>query len=353
MKKILSENKIWLIPIIIILLFIFLIFLGLFLSVNNNHSNKDSEDEKTESTFTNHNIEGIPKDRKIRADEIKKLFDKLSTDNHIHDLAYISAIHQNLGINSSLSLNDYRYHIRLENIELDNKVGNEKVIVISDKYLDDLQYLIFDKDGNFLDFVELLIQKPIPFKYRVVNKGDNNWIIIPQVLNSGTGLSIYVDQWFRLIDGKLKLVLEYPIEGHFSMWFCFEKGYSSEVISQSIVNNKFILNVNFKSKYYWLDGFRKGADVKYILFTDDNVYYVWDDKKDIFVIDKDKSQLTQKQIEGFYLDGEESFLRDYFSELSKIIHSGEDQREWMKLFLEECYDSDEKTRLLEEFDNVE
>jgi len=260
--------------------------------------------------------------------------------------------------------------------DLDGDGFEEKIIRTSD----DSWYhkFSFFKHGKFLGDIEFDVQKYdlIP-EFRIVNsERGETWFIIKAMASTGTGLILFEEYWYTISDKGIKRVLEYPVYGHIVVGIELDRAFKSEIISQVPVSNAYAFDIRFEAAYATAfhredseekdcDGFYNSEEFlecKFEFFKKDSnlfnlnkrVRYVWNREEEIFTIDENNSNTTQDQINRFWSGGADEFLKDNFKEIIRLARTGNnDQKNRVKMLLEECKDTWEKINLLALFSGDE
>ncbi len=214
----------------------------------------------------------------------------------------------------------------------------------------DYQYLIFVKNNDsrweFLGNIDLDGQKYGAPKNRIVRKRNGTWLVIDALDGSGTGIVNYSQRWYWLGENKKDGVVEslsYPLEGHLVGWGL---PFNREYFSKELLSGNDDLKIAF---YAFYTNSRKDnvKDLNELFFVQKDAVYEWDAGSRHFILDQEKSQITQAQIEGIYSDGNDGFLEHNFHELQKLADSKNSaNRKWLKIFLGETEDGPKKIELL-------
>jgi len=236
--------------------------------------------------------------------------------------------------------------------------GDTIALQISFKKGDFYQYLLFRKvktaapkeEWRFIGNVDSRGQRYAPPQYRIESGDNRTWFVLRELWGAGSGSRVAGESWYEIKESGLKRVLSYPVEGH--QMLCqhyLGRSYKSVLLRHELDNGVYTVPVQFLVTYN-LSECGRGNHPLALFGKGQKVYYVWDGKKEQFVLDASRSEITENQIRSLYSLGDfskDAFLEDNYQELYDLAKMGsKEQIEWLKQFLNALPDSSRKIALL-------
>jgi hypothetical protein len=247
-----------------------------------------------------------------------------------------------------------------ETFEIDNSDdgrGETVALKISFETGDFYQYLIFRKEKiesareewRLIGNIESRGQKYAPPLHRIERADNRAWFIIRELWNQGPKAKAYADVWYEIKERELKRVLSYPVEGHNAP--CQKeprRSYKSILLRYGLENGAYTVPVQFLVSYDISDC-SKGEDSHSLFTKAQKAYYVWSAEKEQFVLDKSRSEITEREIGSVYhAEGlsYEMFVEYNFNELLEMARAGDaKQKDWLRKTLNNLADSQRKAAL--------
>jgi hypothetical protein len=183
-----------------------------------------------------------------------------------------------------------------------------------------------------------------PPEYRIERGDARTWFLIKELRGRGA----YDEVWYEIREKEVREVLSYPIQGQNT--YCqnnLSRTYTTLLFRHDFENGIYTVPVQFIVTYDIADCNKK--DGARLFAKGQKAYYVWDENKRQFVLDKSRSDVTEEELSSVYnnerLNGEK--LIEYnFAELSKIAKSGDPaQKRWLRDFLKGVKDGPQKINL--------
>ncbi len=183
-----------------------------------------------------------------------------------------------------------------------------------------------------------------PPEYRIEKGDDRTWFLLKEL----RGREVYAEVWYEIKEKEVREVLSYPIQGQ--SVFCqnnLTRTYKTLLFRHDFENGIYTVPIQFILTYHITDCNKKeGAR---LFAKGQKAYYVWDDGKQHFVLDKSRSEVTEEELNSVYsnerLSGEK-MIEHNFAELSKIAKAGDpEQKRWLRVFLNSVKDGPQKLAL--------
>lgn len=183
-----------------------------------------------------------------------------------------------------------------------------------------------------------------PPEYRI-ERGDNRtWFLIKEP----QGREAYNEAWYEIREKDVIKVLSYPIQGQNT--YCqnnLSRTYATLLFRHDFENGIYTVPVQFIVTYNIADCNKK--DGARLFAKGQKAYYVWDENKQRFILDKSRSDVTDEELSSVYNNerlNSEKLIEYNFAELSKIAKSGDpEQKRWLRDFLKSVKDSPQKITL--------
>ncbi|HKS41332.1 MAG TPA: hypothetical protein VJX74_12035 [Blastocatellia bacterium] len=183
-----------------------------------------------------------------------------------------------------------------------------------------------------------------PPEYRIEKGDDRTWFLMKEL----RGREAYAEVWYEIKEKEVREVLSYPIQGQ--SVFCqnnLTRTYGTLLFRHDFENGIYTVPIQFILTYHITDCNKKeGAR---LFAKGQKAYFVWDDGKQRFILDKSRSEVTEEELGSVYnnerLSGEK-LIEHNFAELSKIAKFGDsEQKRWLRIFLNSLKDSPQKLAL--------
>jgi hypothetical protein len=242
------------------------------------------------------------------------------------------------------------FSVRRFYFESQNDEEYALLIIVEDDFKWDWQYLIFRKNGadwKFLGNLDLGTQKYTEPSYRVViGDKDEVWLVVRSLTGSGTGFTLYEEVWYKLNGKKIEITLRYPVKGHVAPLIPpANVDFEGEVTAHWQDGDIHTIALMF-SALYWDYEIERG---EYQLFsTKRKAFYNWSPVQNRFLLDTEKSEVSQEQIDNeFYYNNSKDFFKYTYDELSELAKNGNViQKEWLNQLLDGVEDNPNKEALL-------
>jgi hypothetical protein len=259
--------------------------------------------------------------------------------------------------------------------ELSSHTGTEVVLKLTQSF-DLCRFLIFGqaKDGGwkFLGHVDHDFNKYEMARQRIASVNGKPFLIIRGQEGSGSGFALYAETWYEVSDTGVKPVLNYPADGHTNPW---PAGLARSFQATNIpTTDRERLTIQYTVTYD--AGGYDGDGVKLEFINRHRLSYHWDNSAGEFALDPQQSNISAAEVaaiantqsddepkagtkigetvfysasesRSFIGGGYEVFLKYNFPRLLTIAKGRAGKsKTWLKQFLTECNDTDEKKTLL-------
>jgi hypothetical protein len=221
-------------------------------------------------------------------------------------------------------------------------------------------YLLFRREGaiwQYFDEIELRSKYLIEPSYQIIDvDGNDIWLVVNWLANSGTGFALYVDDWYKLNAEKLKTTLRYPVSGHEEYGLGSPPAhvkFRGEVVGYEPDYQTGIYTIGLQFYAFYESSFADHKDVLpeyYPVFSiERKAHYLWDEERHRFLLDAEKSNVSQAEIDKLFHYNADEFVQYTYDELLELATTGNEfQKKWLELMLEQAKDSPEKEYLLEQ-----
>lgn len=237
-----------------------------------------------------------------------------------------------------------------ETFDVDVGAEKERTVALRISYKDGNahQYLFFkraksDSTGEAWQFIGN-INAHGPPEYRIEKSDDRTWFLIKEPRGRG----VYSEVWYEIKEKEVREVLSYPVQGQ--SVFCqnnLMRTYGTLLLRHDFENGIYTVPIQFIVTYDITDCNKtEGAR---LFAKGQKAYYVWDDRKQLFILDKSRSEVTEEELSSVYnseIFSGEKLIEHNFAELSQIAKSGDqEQKRWLRKFLTAIKDSPQKLAL--------
>ncbi len=259
--------------------------------------------------------------------------------------------------------------------ELSADKGPEVVVKLT-RFVDFCRYLIFARaqDGRgwkFLGHIDHDFNKYEMARHRIAYVNGEPLLVVRGQEGSGSGYALYAETWYDVSDNGVKPVLSYPSDGHTNPWPAgLARSFKATTIPAAARGNQLIVQytVSYDTAGYDND------NVKLEFVNQHRAAYNWDAASGKFVLDPQQSNISVAEIaaianiesedepregtkigettfysssKAFIGGGYEVFLKYNLPRLMTIAKGkSAKSKSWLKQFLTECRDTDEKKALL-------
>lgn len=265
--------------------------------------------------------------------------------------------------------------VRVYRHELSSNSGTEVVLKLT-RFVDFCRYLVFGRalDGRgwkFLGHVDHDFNKYEMARHRIASVNGKPFLIVRGQEGSGSGYALYAETWYEVGDSGVKPVLSYPSDGHTYPWPAgLARSFKVSTIPGVAGANR--LTVQYTVSYD-VGGYDNDK-LKLGFINRHRVSYNWEPAQGKFVLDTQQSDISAAEVaaianiesedepkdgtkigettfysssKAFIGGGYEVFLKHNLPRLM-IIAKGRaaKSKAWLKQFLTECRDTDEKKALL-------
>lgn len=259
--------------------------------------------------------------------------------------------------------------------ELSSHTGPEVVLKLT-RFFDFCRYLVFGRthDGRgwkFLGHVDHDFNKYEMARHRIATVTGRPFLVVRGQEGSGSGYALYAESWYQVSDNGVKPVLSYPSDGHTNPWPAgLARSFKVLTIPGAAGSNG--LTAQYTVSYDTAGYDNNNLKLEFV--NQHRVFYKWDDTAGKFVIDSQQSNISAAEIaaianiesdeapkdgakiggttfyssaKAFIGGGYEVFLKYNLPRLMTIAKGRvAKSKSWLKQFLTECRDTDEKKALL-------
>ncbi|MFZ0060636.1 MAG: hypothetical protein WAL47_01210 [Pyrinomonadaceae bacterium] len=259
-------------------------------------------------------------------------------------------------------------------LDLDGKPGREVLLKLTG-FSERCRFLVFKRHGKawrVVGHVDHDFNRYQMARHRVVRFKGKPWLLIRGQEGSGSGFSLYVETWYQVSQAGLRAVLSYPVAGTTYPWPAgLGREFKTQAITGSESQNDLVLR--FVVRYIKLD-YETNKPLPFIV-NEHRAHFHWDRKTNSFAFNSARSDISEADISAianieaeenssgtnvgslkFYSGAEqkawvgggyEVFLKYNLARLMKIASDKNNKhREWLRLFLKDCYDTGEKKTLV-------
>jgi hypothetical protein len=257
--------------------------------------------------------------------------------------------------------------------ELSSHPGPEVVLKLTQSF-DICRYLIFGRaiDGGwkFLGHIDHDFNKYEMARHRIATVNGEPLLVVRGQEGSGSGYALYAETWYDVSDAGVKPVLSYPSDGHTNPWPAgLARSFNATNIPTTARDRLTIqYTVTYDTAGY------DGDNVTLEFVNRLRASYNWDAASGKFVLDPQQSNISLAEIaaianiesedepkdgtkigettfysssKAFVGGGYEVFLKHNLPRLMTIAKGrAAKSKSWLKQFLTECRDTDEKKALL-------
>lgn len=221
-------------------------------------------------------------------------------------------------------------------------------------------YLLFKREGatwQYFDEIELRSKYLIEPSYQIIDvDGNDIWLVVNWLANSGTGFALYADDWYKLNSEKLDITLRYPVNGHEEYGLGIPPAhvkFKAEVVGYEPDYQTGVYKIDLRFYAFYKSSFVGYKDILpeyYPVFSiERKARYLWDEERHRFVLDAEGSNVSQTEIDKLFHYNADEFLQYTYDELLEVATTGNKfQKKWLELMLEQAKDSPEKENLLKQ-----
>lgn len=266
--------------------------------------------------------------------------------------------------------------VRLYRHELSSNSGPEVVLKLMGSF-ESARFLVFGRavDGlgwKFLGHVDHDFNRYEMARHRIASANGRPFLVIRGQEGSGSGFALYGETWYEVSDTGVKPVLTYPSDGHTYPWPAgLARTFKASQIPEAGRTGRATIQYTVT---YDTDGY-EGDEVKLQFVNRHRASYLWDAQSQKFILDAKQSNISEAEINAianlqsddqpkagtkigettFYSSSEakafigggyEVFLKHNVDRLMRIAKGpASKSRTWLKRFLTECADTEEKKAL--------
>lgn len=238
--------------------------------------------------------------------------------------------------------------------ELDGEPGKEVLLKVSDLVAESCRYLVFKQvkiresrpEWKLLGHIDHGFGRYRMPEHSLVYGSGRSWLVVKVQEGSGSGFAVYHGRLVQVDSTGLKEILRFPSEGHLSTCCYYPtREFTCRILKCEINNRVTIVELELSVSY----SASSGADKVLLWKKRQKAIYEIDPNSNSLVLDKNKSDLSQEEIDAIYFGEElsdENFIKYNNAELSRIaLGVQESRKEWLRLFLNQDEQSPEKDRL--------
>lgn len=258
--------------------------------------------------------------------------------------------------------------------ELSSQRGPEVVVKLT-RFFDSCRYLVFARNENgrgwkFLGHVDHDFNKYEMARHRIASANGRPFLVIRGQEGSGSGFALYGETWYEVSERGMNAVLSYPSDGHTNPWPAGLARSFQATQTSGAGRTTIQYTVSYDTAGYDNDNLK-------LEFTNRHrASYNWESQSKRFVFDAKQSNISEAEIAAianiqsddepkagtkigettFYSSSEarsflgggyEVFLKYNTARLMTIAKGRETKaKAWLRQFLNECRDTDEKKALL-------
>jgi hypothetical protein len=193
--------------------------------------------------------------------------------------------------------------------------------------------------------------------YQVIDvDGNDIWLVVHWLANSGTGFSLYEENWYKLNSEKLKVALRYPVNGHEEYGIGEPPAhveFKGELIGYQSDPQTGVYSVELLFYVFYASAFvdyKEELPEYYPVFSlKRKARYMWNEEDQRFLLDPENSNVLGDEIDKLFHYTADEFLKYTYDELLELATTGNNlQKKWLELMLEQAEDSSEKENLLKQ-----
>jgi hypothetical protein len=261
----------------------------------------------------------------------------------------------------------------ISTLDLNSKPGPEVILKLTG-FSERCRFLVFRKVGRawtVVGHVDHNFNRYQMARHRVVRFSGKPWLLIRGQEGSGSGFSLYSETWYQVSQSGIRSVLSYPVAGTTYPW---PAGLAREFKAQTITDSKSSgdLVLRYIVSYIKLD-YNSNKPSNFMI-NEHRVRFKWNKKTKSFKFNPARSDVSEAEISAianiedekssagktlgsmkFYSGtenkawvggGYEVFLKYNLGSLMKVASDKNNKdREWLRLFLNDCHDIPEKRAL--------
>jgi hypothetical protein len=239
----------------------------------------------------------------------------------------------------------------------DEGQGETIALKVSFEDGDFYQYLIFRivkigvsrEEWKLIGVIDSRGKRNAPPVHRVESADNQSWFVIRELWSQGSGTLAYGDVWYQIGARGVRPVLSYPVEGHNTT--CQKQpwhSYKSILLRYGLDNGIYTVPLQFLVSYELSDCARANAP-RSLFAKGQKAYFVWDAEEGRFILDKSRSDITEKEINNVYQvagPAPEMFVEYNFNELLEMAQvGGMEQKDWLRKTLRDLPDNLRKSVL--------
>ncbi len=232
-------------------------------------------------------------------------------------------------------------YVNVEKFDIVPSLANGPDVVVEISRYDHSSYLFFKRDGNQWRLISYLPEVYSRFneaEYRFATYNEDIWFVINRHSGSGTGYSLFEENWYLLTENGFELKLTYPFSGYETtpmLW----RSFDSQIINYDDQEQMVVeIEVDCTFSSYGYDD----PDID-IFDVKRQGRYIWDSATQAFVTDPDQSQIPiLEPFETTCPVHYKNFVETYAEQLIDITrHGNDEQKRWLKQYLMQMGLSDE------------
>lgn len=217
-------------------------------------------------------------------------------------------------------------------------INGPDVVVEINQY-DHSNYLFFKRDGNqwrLISYLPEIYSRFNESEYRFATYNEDIWLVINRHSGSGTGYSLFEENWYLLTENGFELKLTYSFSGYETTPM-LSRTFDSQVINYDD-QEQMVVEIE--------------VDCSFSSYDDSNIdifdvkrqgRYTWDSTTQAFFADPDQLQIPiLEPFETACPVDYENFVETYAEQLIDITrHGNDEQKRWLKQYLMQTGLSDE------------
>lgn len=233
------------------------------------------------------------------------------------------------------------------------------IAVGEQKYKRTWHYLVFKRNGSTWQFfgdLELDAKYSIEPNYQVIDvDGDNIWLVVNLLANSGTGFILYEHNWYKLNSDKFEIALRYPVGGSEEFGMGSPPAhvkFRGEPIQYGPdpQTGVYSIEVMFYASYLssFIDHNAEELPEYYPVFSiERKARYLWSEEQQRFILDLKNSNVNEYEIDKLFHYDATEFVQFTYDELLELATMGNKyQKTWLELMLNQVQSSPRKENLI-------
>lgn len=259
-------------------------------------------------------------------------------------------------------------------LDLDGKPGSEVLLKLTGSG-ERCRFLVFKQKGKawkVVGHVDHNFNRYQMARHRVARFNGRPWLVIRGQGGSGSGFSLYFETWYQVGQGGVQQVLSYPVAGR---TYPFPAGLGRDFEAQALTGSQSHRDLVLRYSVTYIKLEYESNKQSNFIVNEHRAHFRWDKESKSFKFNPARSNISEAEISAianiedeessagtvvgnmkFYSENEnkawvgggyEVFLKYNLGSLLKIANDKNNKnREWLRFFLKDCYDTPEKRELI-------